>query len=64
MNESGQWSVDAIEKQLAHEPKDKVRRAYNAAQLLPERRKMLEWWSEFIETAARKSDTDLTDLLS
>ena len=64
LNESGQWSVDAIEKQLAHEPKDKVRRAYNAAQLLPERRKMLEWWSDYIETAAKKSDTDLTDLLS
>ena len=64
LNESGLWTVDAIEKQLAHEPLDKVRRAYNAAQLLPERRKMLDWWSGYIETAARKSDTDLSDLLS
>ncbi len=55
--------MDAIEKQLAHEPKDKVRRAYNAAQLLPERKRMLEWWSDYIESAAKKSDTDLSDLL-
>lgn len=64
LNESGLWSVDAIEKQLAHEPKDKVRRAYNAAQLLPERKRMLEWWSDYIENAAKKSDTDLSDLLA
>lgn len=63
LNESGLWSVDAIEKQLAHEPRDKVRRAYNAAQLLPERKRMLEWWSDYIESAARKSATDLSDLL-
>lgn len=63
LNESGLWTVDAIEKQLAHEPLDKVRRAYNATQLLPERRKMLEWWSDYIKTAATKSDTDLSDLL-
>lgn len=64
LNESGLWSADAIEKQLSHEPADKVRRAYNAAQLLPERRRMLEWWSEYIEAAVKKSVTDLSDLLS
>ena len=64
LNESGIWSVDAIEKQLAHEPTDKVRRAYNAAQLLPERKRMLEWWSEYIEKARDRSRTDLSDLLS
>ncbi|MGQ0565982.1 MAG: tyrosine-type recombinase/integrase [Gemmobacter sp.] len=63
LNESGLWSVDAIEKQLAHEPMDKVRRAYNAAQLLPERRKLLEWWSEYLERAGHRSKTDLSDLL-
>ncbi len=58
LNESGLWSVDAIEKQLAHEPKARVRRAYNAAQLLPERKRMLEWWSEYIEAAVKKSADD------
>lgn len=64
LNESGLWSVDAIEKQLAHEPGDKVRRAYNAAQLLPERTRMLLWWSDYILAASKKSPTDLSDLLS
>lgn len=59
LNESGLWSADAIEKQLAHEPRDKVRGAYNAAQLIPERKRMLQWWSDYIEAAARKSPTDL-----
>lgn len=63
LNESGLWSVDAIEKQLAHEPANKIRSAYNAAQLLPERSRMLAWFSDYIEAAAQKSSTDLTDLL-
>ena len=41
LNESGLWSPDAIERQLAHVPSDKVRSAYNAAQYLPERRRMM-----------------------
>ncbi|MFN4153640.1 MAG: tyrosine-type recombinase/integrase [Paracoccaceae bacterium] len=64
LNESGLWSVDAIEKQLAHEPANKVRSAYNAAQLLPERTRMLAWFSDYIEAAAKRSTTDLTNLLS
>lgn len=48
LNESGLWSPDAIERQLAHVPSDKVRSAYNAAQYMPERRRMMEWWSERI----------------
>lgn len=63
LNESGLFSVDAIEKQLAHEPTNKVRSAYNAVQLLPERKRMLVWWSNYIEAAGKKSPTDLTDLL-
>ena len=64
LNESGLFSVDAIEKQLAHEPTNKVRSAYNAAQLISERKKMLQWWSDYIEAAEKKSPTDLTALLS
>lgn len=33
LNEQG-WSADAIERQLSHAPKDKVRAAYNRAQYL------------------------------
>ncbi|MGY6278039.1 tyrosine-type recombinase/integrase [Methylomonas sp. MgM2] len=38
LNEQG-WSPDAIERQLAHSPKDQVRAAYNRAQYLDERRR-------------------------
>ncbi|MGZ5016682.1 MAG: tyrosine-type recombinase/integrase [Methylobacter sp.] len=40
LNEQG-WSPDAIERQLCHMPKDQVRAAYNRAQYLDERRRMI-----------------------
>jgi len=46
LNESGEWNPDAIERQLAHGPRDKVRAAYNSAQHLPERRRMMQWWAD------------------
>lgn len=49
LNESGLWSPDAIERQLAHVPGNVVRSAYNAAQYLPERRKMMLWWNDFLD---------------
>lgn len=49
LNESGLWSPDAIERQLAHVPEDSVRAAYNAAQYMPERRRMMAWWSDYID---------------
>jgi len=76
LNESGLWRADAIEGQLAHVPANEVRSAYNAALCLDERRKMMEWYSDFLDKKERskpksksqpvikKSDTDLSDLLS
>jgi integrase len=40
LNEQG-WHPDVIELQLAHAERNKVRAAYNKAQRLPERRKMM-----------------------
>ncbi len=48
LNEQG-WNPDAIERQLAHGPRDKVRAAYNAAQYLPERRKMMQAWADYLD---------------
>lgn len=45
LNESGLWSADAIEMQLAHVPGG-IRGVYNAAQYMAERRRMLHWWSD------------------
>lgn len=48
LNENG-FKPDVIERQLAHMPRDKVRAAYNRAEYLPERRKMMDWWGNFIK---------------
>jgi integrase len=49
LNEQG-WGADAIERQLAHGPRDKVRAAYNSAQYLPERRRMMQAWADYLDT--------------
>jgi integrase len=48
LNEQG-WSPDAIERQLCHMPRDAVRAAYNRAQYLEERRKMMQAWSDYLD---------------
>ena len=50
LNESRKWHPDVIERQLAHQESNKVRSAYNRAEHLDERRKMMEWWSDYIDT--------------
>jgi hypothetical protein len=45
---------DVIERQLAHCEHNKVRAAYNHAQYLPDRRKMMQWWADYLDEAARK----------
>lgn len=54
LNEMG-WPPDVIERQLAHAPRNKVRAAYNRAQHLAERRKMMQAWGEFLEALRLKS---------
>jgi integrase len=49
LNEQG-WSPDAIERQLAHAPRDAVRAAYNRAQYLEELRKMMQSWADYLDT--------------
>lgn len=56
LNESGKWHADAIERQLAHMPRDQVRAAYNAAQYLGERRQMMQWYADHLETLAAAED--------
>ncbi|WP_150047412.1 tyrosine-type recombinase/integrase [Methylomonas rhizoryzae] len=48
LNEQG-WSPDAIERQLAHSPRDQVRAAYNRAQYLEERRRMMQAWADYLD---------------
>lgn len=48
LNESQKWHADAIERQLAHGERDEVRAAYNYAEHLPERKRMMQWWSDYL----------------
>jgi integrase len=53
LNEHG-FIADVIERQLAHTEHDRVRAAYNHAQYLPERRKMMQWWADYLDDVGRK----------
>ena len=56
LNESSKWSPDVIELQLAHQESNKVRKAYNRAEHLDERRKMMVWWSNYIDSLMKPAD--------
>jgi integrase len=45
LNESGLWHPDAIERQLAHDDADAVRKAYARAEFWDERVRMMDWWA-------------------
>lgn len=49
LNESGLWSSDAIEVELAHIDTNAVRRAYHRATYWDERVKMANWWTAEVE---------------
>lgn len=49
LNESGLWHADAIERQLAHEDEDSVRRAYARAEFWDERVRMMQWWADELD---------------
>ncbi len=55
LNTSGLFSVDAIERQLAHREKNAVRAAYNRADYLEQRHEMMQWYSDFLKERWRMS---------
>ena len=40
---------EIIERQLAHKETNKVKEAYNHAEYLPQRIKMMQWWSDHLD---------------
>ena len=56
LNESGLFSPDAIERQLAHGERNEVRGAYNRAEYLPERKRIMAWWSDHLEVLAKGAE--------
>jgi integrase len=47
LHEQG-WPSDVVERQMSHTEKNKVKAAYNHAQHLPERRKMMQAWADYL----------------
>jgi len=55
LNEQG-YNRDAIERQLAHGERNSVRAAYNYAEYLPERRKMMQEWADYLDSLRKARD--------
>ncbi len=53
LHEQG-WPSDVIERQLAHSERNSVKAAYNHAQYLPERRRMMQAWADYLESLREK----------
>ena len=49
LNEQG-FNRDWIERQLAHGERNSIRAAYNYAEYLPERRKMMQAYADYLTT--------------
>ena len=55
LNEQG-WNRDVIERQLAHVEGNSVRAAYNYAEHLDERRRMMQAWADYLDALRTRVD--------
>ncbi|QEL57839.1 tyrosine-type recombinase/integrase [Chromobacterium paludis] len=53
LHENG-FTALAIERQLAHAERNKVKAAYNHAEYMEERRQMMQWWADYIDSIPPK----------
>jgi len=44
-----EFNRDVIERQLAHVPDNAIRGAYNHAEYLPQRIKLMQWWADYLD---------------
>ena len=61
LNEKG-YSLDVIEKQLAHEDEDKIRSAYNRAEYLLERKKMMQEYADYLDSVLVNKDNKVLQI--
>lgn len=48
--QSGLWQEDAVERQMSHKERNKVRLAYtHMAEFMKERRLMMQWWADYLD---------------
>ena len=57
LNEQG-YNRDWVERQLAHSERNGVRAAYNYAEYLPERRRMLQEWADYLDGLREQTKTE------
>jgi integrase len=50
LNESRLWNPDVIERQLAHQEANDVRRVYDRSDHWDERVKLMTWWANYLDT--------------
>lgn len=55
LNEHG-FRSDVIERQLAHSERNEIRGAYNRAEYLPERRVLMDYWSDHLENPIKTKE--------
>lgn len=53
LNENG-FAPDWIERQLAHVEGNSVRAAYNYAEYMEERSRMMQWWADYLDGLRQK----------
>jgi integrase len=49
------WSVDAVERALAHVEQNKVKGAYDRGDRFEERVLMMQWWADYLDEAATQA---------
>jgi integrase len=52
LHESRKWRSEVIERQLARADRNSIRAVYNAAEYLTERREMMQWWGNWLDSLA------------
>ncbi len=60
LNEMG-WSGDAIERQLSHQERSKVRASYNHAEYLAERIRMMQAWADHLDATLKATSKEVDD---
>lgn len=54
LHERSEFSTDAIERSLAHQDTNAIRRAYARGQHWEERVKLVQWWADYLDELAGK----------
>ena len=56
-NKHRMWSVDAVERALAHTEQNKVKGAYDRGDRFEERTRLMQWWADHLDTVTEATRT-------